>query len=99
MRIVFNGDLTQRSVPQSQANLVPHRVKILRDGRRVVLAENVHEFLEWSSRFFEVSICSLGDQPYVDMVVSVLDPLRHTDPARSTIKGIAYSARNEVRTL
>lgn len=34
-------------------------------------------------------------KPYVDMVVQILDPAKSTDPARSTIKGIAYSARGE----
>ena len=53
------------------------------------MAENVLEFLEWASRFFEISICSLGDQQYVDQVVYVLDP------QRTLIRGVIYSARTE----
>jgi len=94
VRIVFSGDMSQRSVPLAQTAQVPHRVKVLRDGRRIVLAEKVHEFLDYISRYYDITICSLGDQPYVDMVVQVLDPFR-SDPTRSTIKGIAYSARGE----
>lgn len=61
----------------------------LKDGRKVVLTHRVHEFLEWAQKYYEISICSLGDQPYVDMVVSVLDP------TRTLIRGICYSARAE----
>jgi hypothetical protein len=101
--VYFNGDQSQRSVPHNQAALVPQRVKQLRDGRRVVMAERVHDFLAWyfnhshsrAQQFFEISICSLGDQSYVDMVVSILDPIRSTNPAQSTIKGMCYSARGE----
>ncbi|KAJ3083463.1 hypothetical protein HK102_001059 [Quaeritorhiza haematococci] len=83
------GNEPGRYVPESALPFCKHRVRELKDGRRVVLTERVHEFLKWSSRYFELSVCSLGDQPYVDMVVSVLDP------NRSTISGIQYSARGE----
>ncbi|KAJ3143741.1 hypothetical protein HK101_003146 [Irineochytrium annulatum] len=59
------------------------------NGRRVVLTERVEEFLEWAQRFFEISVCSLGEQNYVDMVVQVLDP------GKTRIRGINYSARSE----
>jgi hypothetical protein len=60
--VYFNGAVEGRSVPQDQASLVPHRVEQLRDGRRVVMAERVHDFLAWAQQYFEISICSLGDQ-------------------------------------
>lgn len=69
--------------------LAPHRVRELKDGRKIIIADRVHEFLEWAQRFFEISICSLGDQPYVDMVVAVLDP------TRTNVRGLHYSARGE----
>ncbi|KAJ3202213.1 hypothetical protein HK099_001954, partial [Clydaea vesicula] len=76
-------------VPETQVCLIQHRIRTLRDGRKVALAEKVHEFLDWAQRYFEISICSLGDQPYVDMVVQVLDP------SRNMIRGLTYSARGE----
>jgi NLI interacting factor-like phosphatase len=60
---------------------------------QVVLAGRVHEFLEWASTIFEISICSLGEQNYVDMVTAVLDP------GRTTIRGMAYSAYAEYMHL
>jgi NLI interacting factor-like phosphatase len=54
------------------------------------LAERVFEFLEWASRLFDISICSLGDQQYVDMVCQVLNT--ENQIIRS---GVAYSARVE----
>jgi hypothetical protein len=54
-----------------------------------VLVERVHEFLEWAEKLFEISVCSLGEQNYVDMVVSVLDP------ESKLIRGTTYSARGE----
>ncbi|OAJ43609.1 hypothetical protein BDEG_26953 [Batrachochytrium dendrobatidis JEL423] len=83
------GNAPGRYVPESEVPLVMHRVRDLHDGRKVVLTERVHEFLDWAQKYYEISVCSLGDQPYVDMVVNVLDP------SRTVIRGIAYSARNE----
>ena len=87
VRIV--GNIPKRNVSQSDADLVPARVRELKDGRRVVVTDRVNEFLEWASKLFDISVCSLGDQPYVDMVVQALDP------ARNIIRGILYSARAE----
>lgn len=36
------------------------RVATLKDGRRVVLTERVHEFLDWAQNFYDISVCSLG---------------------------------------
>ncbi|ORX87665.1 hypothetical protein BCR32DRAFT_227797 [Anaeromyces robustus] len=70
----------------------PHRVKTLKDGRKIVLVEKVHEFLDWAQRFFEISICTIGDQNYLEMVREILDPT-HT-----RIKTI-YSARYEYESI
>ncbi|KAI9352194.1 hypothetical protein BDR26DRAFT_832677 [Obelidium mucronatum] len=83
------GNEEGRYVPPQQALQVPERVRTLTDGRRVVLTERVEEFLQWAQRYFEISVCSVGDQPYVDMVIGVLDP------QRSNIRGQGYSARAE----
>jgi len=40
--------------------IVPNRVRRLKDGRQVVLTEHVEEFLEWASKLYEISVCSLG---------------------------------------
>jgi hypothetical protein len=71
----------------------PHRVKTLRDGRKIVLVEKVHEFLDWAQRFFEISICTIGDQSYLEMVLQILDP------NRNRIKGTIYSARFEYESI
>ena len=55
------GNQPGRYVPQNQAQNVPHRVKRLKDGRKVVLADKVEEFLDWAKKYFEISVCSLGD--------------------------------------
>jgi hypothetical protein len=83
------GDAPGRYVSIEDSLKVSHRVRELRDGRKVVLTERVHEFLEWAQKLFEISVCSLGEQSYVDMVVSVLDP------NRTMIRGLSYSARGE----
>ncbi|KAI9319727.1 hypothetical protein BX666DRAFT_1319475 [Dichotomocladium elegans] len=83
------GDGNDRYVPESDAHLYGNRVVPLSDGRRVVITERVHEFLDWAHNFFDISVCSLGDQNYVDNVVNVLDP------QRTRIRGILYSARVE----
>ena len=70
-------------------NLVKNRTRELKDGRKVVLASKVLEFLRWAKQFFEISICSLGDLDYVNQVIRVLDP------NNSYIKGVVYSARDE----
>jgi hypothetical protein len=84
------GNTPGRYVPDSQAEMVPHRVRELRDGRKVVLAERVYEFLHWASKFFDISVCSLGDQAYVDMVVQILN-----SEGPVIRGGVNYSARGE----
>lgn len=42
------------------STVVPNRVRRLKDGRQVVLTEHVEEFLEWASKLYEISVCSLG---------------------------------------
>ncbi|KAG0197726.1 hypothetical protein BGX28_008772 [Mortierella sp. GBA30] len=83
------GNERSRYVSEADAARVPERVRRLQDGRQVVLTEYVEEFLEWASRLFEISVCSLGDQTYVDHVTDVLDPLK------TRIRGARYSARQE----
>ncbi|RKP34946.1 hypothetical protein BJ085DRAFT_13432, partial [Dimargaris cristalligena] len=87
VRVVANND--GRYVPEKEAAKVPHRVRELEDGRKIVLGERVHEFLEWAHHHYEISVCSLGDPSYVKMVVKILDP------TQTWIKGILYSARQE----
>ncbi|KAJ1921133.1 hypothetical protein IWQ60_006824 [Tieghemiomyces parasiticus] len=87
VRVVGNND--PRYVTEREAARIPHRVRDLEDGRKIVLGDRVHEFLEWAHQFYEISVCSLGDPNYVKMVVKVLDP------SQTWIKGILYSARPE----
>lgn len=54
------GDTPGRYVTQVDSTKVSNRVRNLKDGRKVVLTERVHEFLEWAEKLFEISICSLG---------------------------------------
>ncbi|KAI9230670.1 MAG: hypothetical protein DHS80DRAFT_8404, partial [Piptocephalis tieghemiana] len=61
------------------------RIRMLSDGRRVVVAPGVDEFLDWAKAKFEMSVCSVGDAKYVRGVCEVLDagcnrigPLRHS---------------------
>ncbi|KAF9955138.1 hypothetical protein BGZ72_003983 [Mortierella alpina] len=56
------GNERSRYVSEADAAKVPGRVRRLQDGRQVVFTEHVEEFLEWASRLFEISVCSLGDQ-------------------------------------
>ncbi|KAF9186837.1 hypothetical protein BGZ50_002247 [Haplosporangium sp. Z 11] len=83
------GSERTRYVSEENAAKVPKRVRTLRDGRQVVLTEFVEEFLEWASKLYEISVCSLGEQSYVDQVAEVLDPMR------TRIRGARYSARQE----
>ncbi|KAL0078175.1 hypothetical protein F4703DRAFT_1933257 [Phycomyces blakesleeanus] len=87
VRLVGEGD--RRHVPERDLHLYGDRVSLMSDGRKIVLTERVKEFLEWASTLFEISICSLGDQQYVENVVSVIDPQRRY------VHGILYSARSE----
>ncbi|KAI8596018.1 hypothetical protein EDD21DRAFT_328690, partial [Dissophora ornata] len=80
------GNERSRYVSEVDAAKVPARIRRLKDGRQVVLTEYVEEFLEWAAKFYEISVCSLGEQSYVDMVADVLDPLR------TRIRGTRYSA-------
>ncbi|EIE76558.1 hypothetical protein RO3G_01262 [Rhizopus delemar RA 99-880] len=83
------GNENGRFVSESDIPKCKDRVAVLKDGKRVVLTERVREFLEWAQQLYDISICSLGDQNYVDSVIDVLDP------TRSWVKGILYSARAE----
>lgn len=67
----------------------PRRLRTLRDGRKVVLTDRVEEFLDWAKDLFEISVCSLGDQKYIEQIVEFLDP------KRNRITGCLYSARQE----
>ncbi|KAG2202543.1 hypothetical protein INT47_012537, partial [Mucor saturninus] len=87
VRLVGEGN--ERYVPEIDIPKCKDRVAVLKDGRRVVLTERVHEFLEWAQNLYDISVCSLGDQNYVENVVNVLDP------QRTRIRGILYSARSE----
>ncbi|ORX58108.1 hypothetical protein DM01DRAFT_1318835 [Hesseltinella vesiculosa] len=87
VRLVGEGN--ERFVPEMELGKYGNRVAVLKDGRRVVLTDRVHEFLDWAQNFYDISVCSLGDQNYVDNVVNVLDP------QRTRIRGILYSARSE----
>ncbi|KAI8059212.1 hypothetical protein BC940DRAFT_328396 [Gongronella butleri] len=87
VRLVGEGN--DRFVPESELPKYGNRVAVLKDNRRVVLTSRVHEFLDWAQNFYDISVCSLGDQNYVDNVVTVLDPMR------TRIRGILYSARSE----
>ncbi|KAJ3352301.1 hypothetical protein GGF32_003832 [Allomyces javanicus] len=58
-------------------------------GKTIVVASHVHRFLAWAAAKFEVSVCSLGEQLYVDQVCQVLDP------HHQWITGPRYSARQE----
>ena len=97
---VVGGNNPDRYVPEEQISrssilfyfnyLVPHRVRELKDGRKVVLAENVHDVLDWASKLFDISVCSLGDQQYVDMVCQILN-----SEGQIIRGGVAYSARGE----
>ncbi|CEI92836.1 hypothetical protein RMCBS344292_07085 [Rhizopus microsporus] len=83
------GNENGRFVPEADIPKCEDRVAVLKDGKRVVLTERVREFLEWAQQLFDISVCSLGDQNYVENVIDVLDP------NRVWIKGILYSARAE----
>ncbi|KAI8997272.1 NLI interacting factor-like phosphatase-domain-containing protein [Pilobolus umbonatus] len=87
VRLVGEGN--DRYVPEADIPKCGNRIAVLKDGRRVVLTERVHEFLEWAQNLYDISVCSLGDQNYVENVVNVLDP------QRTRIRGILYSARSE----
>jgi hypothetical protein len=54
------GEGSTRFVPEVDIPRCEDRVAVLKDGRRVVLTDRVHEFLEWAQNFYEISICSLG---------------------------------------
>ncbi|KAJ3324958.1 Multiple epidermal growth factor-like domains protein 8 [Boothiomyces sp. JEL0866] len=84
------GNAPGRYVPEQDIEHVMHRVRELKDGRKVVLADRVHEFLNWASNLYEISLCSLGDQPYVDMVAQILN-----QESQIIRGGVAYSARGE----
>jgi hypothetical protein len=54
------GEKSDRFVKEADVHKCRDRVAVLKDGRRVVLTERVHEFLEWAHNLFEISVCSLG---------------------------------------
>lgn len=58
VRLVGEGN--ERYVPEVDIPNCADRVAVLKDGKRVVLAERVHEFLEWAQNLYDISVCSLG---------------------------------------
>ncbi|RKP14818.1 hypothetical protein BJ684DRAFT_5419, partial [Piptocephalis cylindrospora] len=65
------------------------RIRMLPDGRRIVVAPGVDAFLDWAKIKFEMSVCSVGDSTYVQDVCGVLD-------ARcNRLSNIRHSARAE----
>lgn len=58
VRLVGEGN--ERYVPEIDIPKCKDRVAVLKDGRRVVLTERVHEFLEWAQNLYDISVCSLG---------------------------------------
>lgn len=58
VRLVGEGN--ERYVKEADIPKCNNRVAVLKDGRRVVLTERVHEFLEWAQNLFDISVCSLG---------------------------------------
>ncbi|KAJ3289715.1 hypothetical protein HK104_007277 [Borealophlyctis nickersoniae] len=66
------------------------RLRVLREGTTVVLSEDVVEFLNWASTLFDLSLCSLGDQAYVDGVGYMLNHEIGKDAVTTM-----YSARPE----
>ena len=55
-----------------------------------MVASRVFEFLQAASKMFDISVCSLGEQSYVDMVVQMLN-----QESKGVIRGVIYSARGE----
>lgn len=58
VRLVGEGN--DRYVPEADIPKCKDRVAVLKDGRRVVLTQRVHEFLDWAQNLFDISVCSLG---------------------------------------
>ncbi|KAI9088842.1 hypothetical protein DFS34DRAFT_585718 [Phlyctochytrium arcticum] len=80
------------------ALLPPSRLANLRDGRQIVLASSMLRFLDWAREKFEISICSIGDQDYVNQIAEFLN--RGVLPgAPPRITGVTYSARPEYEHL
>lgn len=69
VRLVGEGNV--RYVKEADIPKCSNRVAVLKDGRRVVLTERVHEFLEWAQNFFDISVCSLGYAPYYSILLTV----------------------------
>ncbi|KAJ3368072.1 hypothetical protein GGF31_006905 [Allomyces arbusculus] len=85
-------DTVVRVGPRAGTRLAPAaqaRAHRLPCGKTIVVASHVHRFLAWAATKFEVSVCSLGEQLYVDQVCQVLDP------HYQWITGPRYSARQE----
>ncbi|ORZ41030.1 hypothetical protein BCR44DRAFT_103739, partial [Catenaria anguillulae PL171] len=58
-------------------------------GKSVIVSSDAPKFLAWAATKFEVAVCSLGEQMYVDQVCGLLDP------DGSKITGPRFSARQE----
>ncbi|KND03393.1 uncharacterized protein SPPG_00881 [Spizellomyces punctatus DAOM BR117] len=87
-----------KALPREQVPLIPEsRVVTLRRGMQVVLSSSVIAFLDWAKERFEISLCSIGDQEYVQQVCEILNDV----PAGSALRitGTAYSARSEYEHL
>ncbi|TPX66336.1 hypothetical protein SpCBS45565_g04488 [Spizellomyces sp. 'palustris'] len=77
--------------------LLESRVVTLRRGMQVVLSSSVIAFLDWAKEKFEISLCSIGDQEYVQQVCEILNDVPSGSAPRIT--GTAYSARGEYEHL
>ncbi|KAI9224683.1 hypothetical protein BC828DRAFT_343602 [Blastocladiella britannica] len=75
--------------PPSAVPLEAPRLHRLPCNKSVIVASDAHRFLAWAATKFEVAVCSLGEQLYVDQVCAVLDP------AGTLITGPRFSARQE----
>ena len=84
---------TYHEHPKCYLEVDRQRMRILPDGRKILLARDSIKFLTWAKTFFQLSICSLGEKSYVDQVVEILDP------NGALIDGEVYSSREEYTHL
>jgi len=66
---------------------VSSRIRTLKSGKTVLVGEGLNDFLTWAGKRFEISICSLGEQTYVNEVAEAIDP------TGANIRGAKYSCR------
>jgi hypothetical protein len=77
------------AVPTQIAEQYPERIRALKDGSRVMIAEGAEEFLDWAKQKFELQVCSVGHEEYVNAVTQVLND------NKERFFGQPYSARAE----